>query len=151
MLQRSLLPPSLPEAPGWILSAHYQTAQGGQVGGDWYDALMLGDEILTVVVGDVAGHGVAAAGTMAQMRNGLRAYLLGIPSPGEALRSLNEFATLLLPNAFATAIIASINTRTGVVTAASAGHLIPYVLSADSPTFSVGSVQCRARPKSSPP
>ena len=129
-LQRSLLPPSLPDTPGWKLSAHYQTAQGGQVGGDWYDALMLGDDILTVVIGDVAGHGVAAAGTMAQLRNGLRAYLLTSPSPGEALESLNRFATLLVPDAFATAVIACVDVGTGAVRAASAGHLIPYVVSA---------------------
>jgi chemotaxis family two-component system sensor kinase Cph1 len=128
ILQRSLLPPHLPNVAGWAITAHYQTPEGGQVGGDWYDAVMLSDT-LTVVVGDVAGHGITAAGTMAQLRNALRAYLLQTTSPSAALRSLNEFATLLLPTAFATAIVACINTRTGHVTVASAGHLVPYLVS----------------------
>ena len=64
-----------PELEGWQLSAHYEPAAGGRVGGDWYDAFVLRDGRLIVLLGDVAGHGIAAAGTMAQLRNVLRAQL----------------------------------------------------------------------------
>ena len=127
VLQRSLLPSSLPDLPGWAITARYQTAEGGQVGGDWYDALVTSDDTLTVVLGDVAGHGIAAAGIMAQLRNALRAYLFCSLSPADALDQLNQFTIDLLPTAFATVVVASIHVPTGRVRAASAGHLPPFV------------------------
>jgi Alcohol dehydrogenase GroES-associated len=52
-LQWSLLPVGLPELEGWTLSAHYETAAGGRVGGDWYDVIELGESTVAVVLGDV--------------------------------------------------------------------------------------------------
>ena len=54
---------SIPTLESWQLSAHYEPAAGGRVGGDWYDAYELPDGRLIVLLGDVAGHGIAAAGT----------------------------------------------------------------------------------------
>ena len=127
-LQRSLLPETMPDIPGWSVTAHYETAEGGQVGGDWYDALVLHDGTLALVIGDVAGHGIAAAGIMAQLRNTLRAHLLDTASAAQTLTKLNDFTMTLLPHAFATALIACINPRTGHAQAASAGHLNPYLI-----------------------
>ena len=81
-VQRSLLPSSIPDPEGWSVHARYEPAAGGRVGGDWYDALVLPDGRLAVVVGDVAGHGLSAAAAMGQIRNALRAYLLRGDSPG---------------------------------------------------------------------
>ena len=89
--------------------------------------ITLPDDVVAVVVGDVAGHGIEAAGIMAQLRNALRAYLLETASPAEALSRLNTFTASLLPDAFATALVACVNTTTGTVSAASAGHLKPYL------------------------
>ena len=89
-LQRSLLPESIPTLASWQLSAHYEPAAGDNVGGDWYDAFELRDGRLIVLLGDVAGHGIAAAGTMAQLRNALRAQLFAGATPAEALNQLNE-------------------------------------------------------------
>jgi chemotaxis family two-component system sensor kinase Cph1 len=129
MLQRSLLPDRLPEIPGWVVSAHYEPAERGNVGGDWYDAFTVGDGRLAVVLGDVAGHGLTAAGTMAQLRNVLRGHLFHTSSPVEALSRLNEFIEVLLPNSFATAFVACIDPISGHVTAASAGQLPPLIIS----------------------
>jgi chemotaxis family two-component system sensor kinase Cph1 len=129
-LQRSLLPQSLPAIAGWTVSAHYDTAEAGHVGGDWYDALVLSDGSLAAVLGDVAGHGIAAAGIMAQLRNALRAILLETQSPSLALERLNRFMTQLLPQSFATAAVARIDTVTGRVQLVKAGHLSPLVISA---------------------
>jgi two-component system, chemotaxis family, sensor kinase Cph1 len=129
-VQRSLLPDSIPVLDGWTLSAHYEPAAGGRVGGDWYDAFQLRDGRLIVLIGDVAGHGLTAAGTMAQIRNALRAHLFSGAAPAEALDRLNEFCVHMLRRGFATAIVARVDLATGHVEAASAGHLMPYVSTA---------------------
>jgi chemotaxis family two-component system sensor kinase Cph1 len=129
-LQRSLLP-VLPEVRGWGLSAHYEPAAGGRIGGDWYDAFWMRDGRLAVALGDVAGHGISAAGTMAQLRNALRAYVSDGATPAEATGRLNRFCTLLLPGAFATVTVALIDVKTGSLNAVVAGHPMPLVVSTD--------------------
>jgi two-component system, chemotaxis family, sensor kinase Cph1 len=126
-MQLSLLPDSIPTLENWQLSAHYEPAAGGRVGGDWYDAFELRDGRLVVVLGDVAGHGITAAGTMAQLRNALRAQLFAGTEPAEALNELNEFCEHMMPRAFATVVVARIDLTSGEVEAACAGHLIPYL------------------------
>lgn len=127
LLQRSLMPDSMPALDNWNLSAHYEPAAGDQVGGDWYDVFALRDGRLIVVVGDVAGHGVTVAGTMAQLRNALRAQLFAGVTPAEALTQLNDFSLYMLPRAFSTVVVAKVDLDSGRVEAASAGHLMPYV------------------------
>jgi len=129
-LQRSLLPESIPALESWQLSAHYEPAAGGRVGGDWYDAFELRDGRLIVLLGDVAGHGITAAGTMAQLRNALRAQLFAGAAPAEALNQLNDFCVHMVPSAFATVIAARVDLDSGQVEAACAGHLIPYLTGA---------------------
>jgi two-component system, chemotaxis family, sensor kinase Cph1 len=87
----------------------------------------LRDGRLIVLIGDVAGHGITAAGTMAQLRNALRAQLFAGAAPAEALNQLNDFCLHLLPGAFATVIAARVDLASGQVEAACAGHLIPYL------------------------
>jgi sigma-B regulation protein RsbU (phosphoserine phosphatase) len=53
------------------------------VGGDWYDVFTLPEGRLGVVVGDVAGSGLAAAVTMGRMRSALRAYVLETADPAD--------------------------------------------------------------------
>jgi two-component system, chemotaxis family, sensor kinase Cph1 len=126
-LQRSLLPESIPTLESWRLSAHYEPSAGGNVGGDWYDAFELRDGRLVVLIGDVAGHGITAAGTMAQLRNALRAQLFAGAAPDEALNQLNDFCLHMMPGAFATVIAARVDLASGLVEAASAGHLMPFL------------------------
>jgi chemotaxis family two-component system sensor kinase Cph1 len=126
-LQRSLLPGTIPTLQGWKLTAHYEPAAGGRVGGDWYDAFELRDGRLIVLLGDVAGHGITAAGIMAQLRNTLRAQLFAGATPAEALHQLNDFCLHLMPRTFATVIVARVDLSSGLVEAASAGHLMPYL------------------------
>lgn len=134
-LQRSLLPDSIPAVEDWRLSAHYEPAVGGRVGGDWYDAFRLPDGRLLVLLGDVAGHGIAAAGTMAQLRNVLRAHLFTGASPAEALERLNDFCVHMVRRPFATVIVVRVDPTTGLVEAASAGHLTPFLTDADRPAI----------------
>ncbi|MEV6575619.1 SpoIIE family protein phosphatase [Streptomyces sp. NPDC051577] len=89
-MQRHLLP-RLPEVPGIELHASYLPApDASQVGGDWYDAFTLPDDVTGLVIGDVAGHDLEAAARMAQLRNMLRALAWSEPHPPSAVRQLDR-------------------------------------------------------------
>ena len=122
-LQRTLLLEQLPKVPGLTLAARYRPSADDVVGGDWYDLVPLPDGRLSLVLGDVAGHGLAAAAVTSQVRNALRAYLLGDSGPAAALQGINDVIAALLPGELATAVIVEIDPATGEVAVASAGHL----------------------------
>ena len=74
-LQRSLLPRRLPQLPGVSMAAWYEpAAEETAVGGDWYDVIELGHRRLGLTIGDVAGHGLAAAIHMGQLRMATMVY-----------------------------------------------------------------------------
>ncbi|OEU90193.1 phosphatase [Streptomyces abyssalis] len=74
-LQRTLRPTRRPGIEGMKLAARYMPSGGGlDVGGDWYDVIPLPSGRTALVIGDVQGHDVRAAGIMAQLRIALRAY-----------------------------------------------------------------------------
>ncbi|ROS31726.1 SpoIIE family protein phosphatase [Cellulomonas sp. PhB150] len=129
-VQRSLLPQHLPEIDGWSVRARYEPAAGGQVGGDWYDALELPGGRFAVVVGDVAGHGLGAAAAMGQLRNTLRGFLLRGDDPGQALRWVDHVARLTMPMDMATVVVAVVDAATGEVDVSVAGHPRPLLLDA---------------------
>jgi hypothetical protein len=122
-LQRTLLLEELPTVPGFALAARYLPSADDVVGGDWYDLVPLPGGRVSVVLGDVAGHGLAAAAITAQLRHALRAHLLRAPGPGAALDGLNEVIAALLPGEMATAVVAELDPVTGEVVVANAGHL----------------------------
>lgn len=74
MLTRALLPSRFPVVSELEFAARYVPADLGPVGGDWYDVFELPEGKIGLVIGDVAGHGIEAASTMARLRNGLFAY-----------------------------------------------------------------------------
>jgi serine phosphatase RsbU (regulator of sigma subunit) len=129
-LQRTLLLEKLPEVPGVALAARYTPSARDVVGGDWYDLVLLPNGHVSVVLGDVAGHGLGAAAITAQLRHALRAYLLASDGPAAALARLNELAAFLLPDELATVIVAELDPATGELGVASAGHLPVLVLDA---------------------
>ncbi len=122
-LQRSVLPASLPRVEGIQLAARYLPGTADlDVGGDWYDAMNLSDGRLGLVVGDVVGKGVQAAATMAQLRNGLRAYSLDRMKPSSTLARLNRLVGEVVETAFATVVYAVIDPETRMCRYTSAGH-----------------------------
>jgi PAS domain S-box-containing protein len=128
-LQHSLLPPVLPDLPRVALAARYLAgAEGVEAGGDWYDVLDLEPDHVALVVGDVVGQGAAAAAVMGQLRSALAAYLLQGQAPAQALQHLNRF-TARVPEARASTVTVMIlNTGTGELRWACAGHLPPLVI-----------------------
>jgi serine phosphatase RsbU (regulator of sigma subunit) len=133
-LQRSMLPRALPEVTGISLAVRYRPASNGvHVGGDWYDAFCLQDGRLVVTVGDVAGHGLAAASVMGQLRNALRAYTVAESAPATAVGLVSKLLTLVEPGAMATVCHLIVDVRDdsddGVTLQwASAGHLLPLIV-----------------------
>ncbi|MEV7973844.1 SpoIIE family protein phosphatase [Cellulomonas sp. NPDC089187] len=130
-VQRSLLPARMPVLDGWQVTAHYRPADGGRVGGDWFDVLRLQDGRLAVAVGDVTGHGLAAVGAMGQLRNAVRAYMADSASPARVLHRLAGLARWALPGQMATLVLVVIDPATGRYEYSTAGHLPPIRVGAD--------------------
>ena len=129
-LQRSLLRSRLPQLPGITLASRYLPArQEFEVGGDWYDAVLLPDGGLAVVMGDVAGRGIQAAAVMGQLQNAVRAYAAEGYGPAVILQRVGRMLDL---REMATLIILIFDPVTHAVRYANAGHLPPLVLAPDS-------------------
>ena len=125
-LQHSVLPDSLPKIPGLDLAVRYiPGADGIEVGGDWYDAFPLGDDLVGLAVGDVVGHSITSASIMAQVRNLLRAYAVDTVQPADVLHRTNTAMARLLPDAMATVVYAVLDPATGEFSYANAGHPAP--------------------------
>jgi serine phosphatase RsbU (regulator of sigma subunit) len=131
LIQQTLLPKSLPELEGHHIAAYYQPAR--EVGGDFYDFLELEDGRLGLIVGDVSGKGVPAAIVMAITRTMLHAaYRMGSPAPGEILEQVNNILYRdIPPNMFVTCLAALLDSRSGRLQYANAGHDLPYLRHAD--------------------
>ena len=125
-LQQSLLPSALPEIRGAQLAARYVPGRG-VVGGDWYDVFTLPSGELCVVMGDVAGSGLAAAVIMGRMRSALRAYALETSDPGEVLDRLDRKMRHFEPDALATVLYAVIDTAHEQMRLCLAGHFPPVI------------------------
>jgi anti-sigma regulatory factor (Ser/Thr protein kinase) len=103
-------------------------------GGDWFDAIPLGDGRLALVVGDVVGSGVLASAIMGQLRAVLHERLASGASGPEALVALDRFARGLPEAHAATACVAHLDTETGELVYCTAGHPPPLVLDSDGHT-----------------
>ncbi len=129
-LQRTLLPESLPQLPGLELAARYQPARvGTAIGGDWYDVFGLAAGQVAIVIGDVMGHGVAAAALMAQMRTALRAYALEGHEPEAVAERLNHLLVPLRPTSMTTLAYAVVDLDRETLRIVSAGHPPPLLVS----------------------
>ena len=128
VLQRSLLPKRLAEVVGVRVAARYLPARE-EVGGDWYDVIELPRGRVGVVIGDVVGHGIAAAALMGRLRTALHSYAIEGHGPGRTLELVDRFVQSLNESAMATAAYAVFDTYTSVLQYATAGHLPPLVIS----------------------
>ncbi len=136
-LQRHLLPDRLPEVPALAMAARYRPSErAAQVGGDWYDAIVLPGGRVGLVIGDVVGHGVRAATLMGELRAALRAYAVTEPEcPGAVLTLLNSLvARTHSGEMVATLLYMVVDADGGRARFASAGHLPPLLASADGGT-----------------
>lgn len=133
-IQLGFLPLSLPQLPGWPLAASCVPAR--QVGGDFFDALLLADGRLAFTVADVCDKGVGAALYMALIRSLLRIRLQqtapGQPA-GAALEQAVAFTNDYIAsvhgrdNMFATVFTAVLDPATGRLDYINAGHDAPLL------------------------
>jgi len=131
-LQRAMLPAALPRVPGLSLAARYVAGGGGtQVGGDWYDTVVLDDGRLLMAVGDVVGRGPRAAAVMGQLRTAMRAYALQQLPVTVLMRSLDLLLQDVSETALATAACLVLDPRTGGAELVLAGHPPPLLVAPD--------------------
>jgi serine phosphatase RsbU (regulator of sigma subunit) len=128
-LQHALLPERLPDLRGLRAGARYvPAATGVDIGGDWYDLVAVDDRRVLLVIGDVSGHGLRAATTMALLRHAVLAYVAQDHHPATVLTKLADFVTQSPHDYFATVLCALIDVDGHRLTLASAGHMAPLVV-----------------------
>ncbi|MFE0462352.1 SpoIIE family protein phosphatase [Kitasatospora sp. NPDC058965] len=132
-LQRSLLPPGATSSAAAETAGFFVPAHGGS-GGDWFDVLGLSSLRTGLVVGDVIGHGLAAATGMARMRTAVQTLAEQDLDPEDLLTRLDDVVQRMgeeaeLPDSVgATCLYAVYDPVTAHCRLASAGHLAPLVL-----------------------
>ena len=140
-LQRSLLPEHLPQLPGLSVAARYLPAAAeAEVGGDWYDVLPTPSGGVGLVMGDVAGKGLAAASMVGRLRSALRAYALEGHAPARVVEQLNRLIwTEEDESQMATLIYVVVDPVAEELRWVNAGHPPPLLLSdGDVPQFLKG-------------
>jgi serine phosphatase RsbU (regulator of sigma subunit) len=144
LLRHGLLPPELPTFDDLALAASFQPGADVAVGGDFYDAFLLEDGKLAVVIGDVCGNGPEAASVSGQVRHTLRALAETDDEPAAVMARLDSLLRrTALEHRFCTAVFDRIERSTGggvAITLSCAGHPPPLILRADG---SVETVTCR--------
>ena len=134
LLERSLLPPRLPDCPGLAFAARYVTAEDRAVGGDWFDAFTLPSGKLWVAIGDVAGHGLPAAVVMGRVRSAIRSYALEDHAVDEVLKLVDRKVRHFEVGAMVTAACATSTPPYEQFEIATAGHPPPALAITGQPT-----------------
>lgn len=137
-IQKSMLPSSFPSLDGYAFSATMLPAKS--VGGDFFDFIPLGENLLGIAIGDVSDKGVPAALFMAMVRSLLRAEAHPGRSAKKVLRSVNlHLMDMNDKGMFVTILYGVLNTSTRQFRYVRAGHEIPI--------FFDGQYSCRRLPK----
>ncbi len=125
-IQLATLPVEFTVGKGIEIQAELKAAKS--VGGDFYDYFTLDDNHVAIVIGDVSGKGIPAAMFMMKTITCFKNYMSPHKSPAEILRQVN--AAIYQGNQssmFVTCFLAIVDTKTGEVRFANAGHNKPLV------------------------
>jgi serine phosphatase RsbU (regulator of sigma subunit) len=131
-LQGGMLPRTLRAGTGVELAHRYEAATTGiQVGGDWFDSVHRADGTTLLIIGDVEGHNVQAAGMMYRVRTTLLAYADQTPEVSALMGRANAFVCEVNADAdaplFATCLLALVDPRERTLTVSRAGHIPPVL------------------------
>jgi PAS domain S-box-containing protein len=139
-LQRSLLPDRLPDLPGLEVAARYlPAASEAEVGGDWYDVIPIAGGAVGLVMGDVAGKGLAGASMVGRLRSALRAYALEGHDGGRVVERLNRLLwTEAEQSQMATMLYVIVDPAANTVRWVNAGHPPPLVVAGGEVRFLEG-------------
>jgi anti-sigma regulatory factor (Ser/Thr protein kinase)/putative methionine-R-sulfoxide reductase with GAF domain len=132
-LQRRLLPRRFSEQLGVEVDARYLPASGASLGGDWYDVFAMPGGTIGVAVGDVVGHGVAAAAVMAQLRTALRAYAADGHPSATVVDRVNALMWQFGPLAMTTLVYVVLDPARESLELVNAGHPPALVVGPDTP------------------
>jgi serine phosphatase RsbU (regulator of sigma subunit) len=132
-VQSILIPEEIPAIPGFDIQCVYQPA--GEVGGDFFQILLLPDKGALVVIGDVSGKGMPAALTVSLLVGALHIAVESTTSPAGILAALNRRLMGRSSGGFTSCLILRITSNESI-TVANAGHIAPYVNGAEVPTES---------------
>ncbi|MEL6770533.1 MAG: GAF domain-containing SpoIIE family protein phosphatase [Bacteroidota bacterium] len=129
-VQKRLLPQTLPQFERVEIAGLGFAAM--EVGGDYYDVAVIGEQCVGVIVADVSGKGTAAAFYMAELKGIFQSVSRLTRSPAEFLVRANEALTASLgKQAFISALYGVLDTQSGVFTYARAGHCPAALARAD--------------------
>jgi serine phosphatase RsbU (regulator of sigma subunit) len=137
-MERALIPPPLVRSADVSVAVRYRAGrEGAELGGDFYDTVESADGTLTVLIGDVAGHGPDAAALGARLRSAWRALTLaGLPQD-QVLTHLDEFLrTEVEALTFATVAVLEVPAHRATGRLVLAGH--PPPVAVGSPAVVVG-------------
>jgi hypothetical protein len=128
-LQHDLLPRAVPEVTGLDLSVRYLPGEAGShAGGDWYDVFELDANRVGLVVGDVTGHGVAAAAAMGRLRVAVLAHALAGLGPADVIKRVDTLLDQLATGEVATMVYVVADPGRGRLVIANAGHPPPIIV-----------------------
>ncbi|XVS66285.1 PP2C family protein-serine/threonine phosphatase [Actinosynnema sp. CA-299493] len=132
-LQRTLLPPVLPDVPGVQTATHYHHASPFEVGGDFYDLFPLADGRWALFLGDVCGKGANAAAVTSLTRYTLRSAAVYDPDPAAVLANLNTVLNQEAGTRFCTVTFGVLTVEEGgcTLSLAAGGHPPGLLLRAD--------------------
>ncbi len=132
-IQQAIIPkqfPPFPERREFELFAEMRPAL--QVGGDFYDYFLLNEHELGIAIADVAGKGVPAALIMSATRALLKAEAMRDNGPASCLGAVNyHLSAENISSMFVSLFYGVLDYRDGIFRYASAGHFMPYLLTAD--------------------
>ena len=130
VIQRRLLPPAPTGIAGYTLIGANHPCR--TVSGDYYDFVVRPDGRLYFVIADVSGKGVTAGLMMAGLQASFRIFCKLDPTPANLVGQLNGALKEILPQSkFVTLFLGRLDTRTGAVEYANAGHTPPLLLRRD--------------------
>jgi len=131
VIQRRLLPPAPTGVIGYTFAGMNRPCR--TVSGDYYDFIVRPDGRVYFVIADVSGKGVTAGLLMAGLQASFRIFTKSDPTPAELMMQLNVALKENLPQSkFVTLFLGRLDTRSGVVEYANAGHTPPLWVQRDS-------------------
>lgn len=124
VIQRRLLPPPPVAIPGFTFASANHPCR--TVSGDYYDFVVRPDGRIYFTIADVSGKGVTAGLMMAGLQASFRIFCKSDPAPADLLQQLNGALKENLPQSkFVTQFLGRLDTTTGIIEYANAGHIPP--------------------------
>ena len=129
-IQEDMLPNTFPPFPDRSEIDLYATMKPAKdVGGDFYDFFKISENVVGLVMADVSGKGIPAALFMMMSKIMVQNFALTLGGPGEVLQKVNDqICTNPVEEMFVTVWLGFLDLRTGLLTAANAGHEYPILM-----------------------